>query len=423
MTLTQTSRPDYSALAVIMARRTAISEFCACASITLMSQQLLGSSSFILQLLLITLLSILNWQTILGKLGRAWPVLLLPVLAVASTLWSEDRGVSLRYSIQLAITYYAAIAIAGSVRLPRLVGGIYWATLIIAIGSVLSGHTGSSAEGAVLIGLTGSKNQIASLAQLLLVASALLAFDRSHALPVRLSIIIAVPLGLFLLLGANSATGILTALGGAAMIVGLIAIRPIQPSGRLAILIALALMATPFVVLKDTIVEEAQSISANVFHKDPGLTGRAYLWRQADRLIEDKPVLGHGYRATWLGKSVNTIGLLRWAHLPDGRGFNFHNTYKELGVDMGLFGNIAFIIGMGFAAFNVLYRYLQTGDLSVGFLLVMIGTIIAKTFSELMVGPMGIPVFLYTLAATVELNDQPTSSGEEIAELPAPANA
>jgi exopolysaccharide production protein ExoQ len=422
LTLTQTSQPDLSPLAGLLTNnRARISEICACAIVALMTQQVLGSISVVLQIALTFILTVLNWPTILGKLGRAWPVLLLPALAVASTLWSEDRGVSFRYSIQLSLTYYAAIAIAGSVKLSKLVSAIYVATLIIGIGSVLSGKTGNSVDGRVLIGLTGSKNQIAGLAQLLLAACPLLAFDRTQPMLLRLSILITIPLALKLLLGANSATGILTAIGSAGLIFGLMIIKPVPPSGRLAILLAVAVMATPFVVLKDTIIEEAQSISANVFHKDPGLTGRAYLWAQADRLIQDKPVLGHGYRATWLGKSAGSIGLLRWANIPDGRGFNFHNTYKELGVDMGMLGDIVFVIGIGFAALNTLYRYLQTGDLSIGFILVMVGTVVARTFSELQVGPFTIPVLLCAIAATVELHARGLDDDDATELAPAPA--
>ncbi|OJU08257.1 MAG: hypothetical protein BGN86_03445, partial [Caulobacterales bacterium 68-7] len=315
------------------AKKDRICQILCCIIVALMTQQVLGAISVLLQLMLVGGLVLLKWQQIILRVGKAWPVLLFPVFALLSTLWSDDPSVSFRYGLQLVFTYLVAIAVAASITPSRLVGAIYLASLIIAILSILSGRQGNSEVGPVLVGLTGSKNQIAALAQLLLAACPLLFFDRSHSRFLRTTALVTAPAAFYLLIQAQSATGILTAIGATGLIVGLMALRVIPPTGRVAALVAVVLLAAPFVILKDLIIEQAQSVSTTVFKKDATLTGRTYLWRQADRLIEERPVVGHGYRATWLGKSATSIGLLRWADVPDPRGFNFHSTYKELRVD------------------------------------------------------------------------------------------
>lgn len=394
------------------AKKDRICQILCCIIVALMTQQVLGAISVLLQLMLVGGLVLLKWQQIILRVGKAWPVLLFPVFALLSTLWSDDPSVSFRYGLQLVFTYLVAIAVAASITPSRLVGAIYLASLIIAILSILSGRQGNSEVGPVLVGLTGSKNQIAALAQLLLAACPLLFFDRSHSRFLRTTALVTAPAAFYLLIQAQSATGILTAIGATGLIVGLMALRVIPPTGRVAALVAVVLLAAPFVILKDLIIEQAQSVSTTVFKKDATLTGRTYLWRQADRLIEERPVVGHGYRATWLGKSATSIGLLRWADVPDPRGFNFHSTYKELRVDTGNVGAALWVIGFLFGAFVVLRYYLLTGDISCAFLLVMVATLGVKSFSELIVGPFSTMVLLPVCAAAILLTRTETDGDE-----------
>jgi exopolysaccharide production protein ExoQ len=78
--------------------------------------------------------------------------------------------------------------------------------------------------------------------------------------------------------------------------------------------------------------------------KDVTLSGRAYLWTRAAELIRQNPLLGTGYGAFWV--QGNPYAEEIWAHFQvTGRGgFNFHNQWYDLGVQLGYVGQaVAFL--------------------------------------------------------------------------------
>src|SRR6185295_17075285 len=77
---------------------------------------------------------------------------------------------------------------------------------------------------------------------------------------------------------------------------------------------------------------------ARFFDKDPTLTGRTYLWQRAADLIAEKPVFGKGFSAFWVQGNTDAEGLWRYAHIASRDGFNFHNTFIDLLVQVGWFG-------------------------------------------------------------------------------------
>ena len=78
------------------------------------------------------------------------------------------------------------------------------------------------------------------------------------------------------------------------------------------------------------------------------------MWAKADAWIEKSPLIGHGYRAFWSSGSSDSMGVLHSNGLTDFRGFQLHNTFKEIRVDTGWLGLIVFL---GTAAF-FLYKTL-----------------------------------------------------------------
>lgn len=355
--------------------------------LTLMSIQILGPISNVLQLLLLAVLAGLFWRQVVQGLSRSWILLLYPALAVASTFWSSDPDITFRYAIQFFITALAAILVATALAPRSFLAAVYIANVLVVVGSIFSGRYGASMEGPVLIGLTGSKNQMALVCQLTLASAVAVMVDRTQARWLRLSTIGGVIVALILLIQAKSAGGILTAIGTTLAFVGLMLLRPLPRKLRITAVIAGLLIVTPMVVMKDAIVEQAQRISTDVFKKDATLTGRTYLWAQADRLIEQRPAIGHGYRSVWLGKSVTTTGLLRWANLPDGRGFNFHNTFKEVTVDTGFLGLAVFVFTLGVGGFLLFARFLAEGTIVWAFFFATYLSFVARAFAELIVGP------------------------------------
>jgi O-antigen ligase len=94
------------------------------------------------------------------------------------------------------------------------------------------------------------------------------------------------------------------------------------------------------------------NFATETLHKDiVTMTGRTTLWAKADELARAKPLLGHGYQAFWIQGNLDPEALWEELDIPGRAGFNFHNQFKELRVDLGWAGVVVFYsvlaIGLG----------------------------------------------------------------------------
>lgn len=286
-------------------------------------------------------------MTVFQALLRCWPILIVAGLAPLSALWSTDPSVSVRYGVQLAITLGAAVALA-SVTGPRaFLRIVFLGSLFVLALCILSGRQGGSPQGPVLIGLLGSKNEMGQLCQLAICSAIMTALSRDEARWLRL---LALPAAAFagLVLAYTFAAGAVLTTLAFLLAAAVFALGSRLPTGSKLLLAGLLLLfAVPLWLIQADIVRFYEWFVVDVLGKDIGLTGRDYLWAHADRMIGDRPVLGHGYRSTWLGSGPDTIGLLRWAGLSSGAGFNFHDTYREWMVDFGIAGAVVILLGLG----------------------------------------------------------------------------
>jgi exopolysaccharide production protein ExoQ len=310
----------------------------------LMSTEGIGGAAFVvIEFGLVGLLVATHPKTFLDTVLRWWPLMLTPMLAVASTLWSPVPDISLRYSAQLLFTVFTGVFSARLMPPRRWVCTFMLSLLMFCVISILSRREGQSDVGMVLIGLAGSKNSMSAFGQMLLIASIavmLMGVDR----PLRLLAMAAAPVGAFIVVITNSATAAIFALGGAAMIAILWFARRMTPGGRLATVVMCALVLAPLIFLAPEISAIRDHILYDTLNKDPTLTGRTLLWARADDLIAHKPFLGYGYQSIWMGDSFDTIGLKRLTGITDGRLFHFHNTFRQIAVDTGLAGMAIFAV-------------------------------------------------------------------------------
>ena len=269
---------------------------------------------------------------------QCWPLLLVAALAMLSALWSTAPSISLRYGSQLGITILAAVLMVSVLRPDGFMRVVFLSSAVVLALCLISGRQGPSLGGPVLIGVLGSKNEIGGLTHLLLCSSLALAADRSQPRWLRLSTLPAGAAGLFVLLTGFSAGAVLATLMFAGVFAILMLAARTPPAIRVLLILCLLAFAVPLWMLRADLVVMWEDFVVNVLHKDVGLTGRDYLWAYADRLIADRPLLGHGFRSTWLGSGAETIGLLRWAGLTSGAGFSFHDNYREWLVDFGYAG-------------------------------------------------------------------------------------
>lgn len=368
---------------------------------------------------IVGLLFLLRTPMFLDVATRWWWLLLTPMLAAMSGLWSDLPVVSTRYGVQFLYTCFVGVLLARLLTPRRFILTLMVAFFVFCLLCVLSRRMGSSAEGMVLIGLTGSKNQMGYAAQVLMLASLAVLLMRNVAMPLRWIALLALPLSVYLVAGTNATTAVLLALGGSALLAALWFAQRLPPGGRLATVLMLALVAAPLTALTPELLDAISRFTSETLHKDPTLTGRTLLWERADALIAQRPLLGYGFQSVWLGDSSESIGLRRLANIDDGRQFHFHHTFRQISVDTGLLGLSTFVLTMLAVAYGHLRQVMLRADVEVSFFFVLFALMLARAFTDLIVGPFSAHTLLF-FACGVYAFWRPEAAGEVQPQAAAP---
>jgi exopolysaccharide production protein ExoQ len=212
---------------------------------------------------------------------------------------------------------------------------------------VSGGHVaiGVGAGGEAFSGLTESKNLLADIASTgLIVSLAVIAMAVRGKAWLWLGFgVVAAAMQLYAVSAARSAGAVL-GLGIGVMAFG--ALLALIAAGRVVrawltsvLAVVLVGVGLNYGWLSQLMIQTA----ADVFDKDPTLTGRTYLWYRAADLIQEKPLLGRGYQAFWLQGNMDAEGLWRYFDITIRSGFTFHNTLVEILVTLGWLG--VFVVG------------------------------------------------------------------------------
>lgn len=275
----------------------------------------------------------------------------LPLLALASTLWSQAAAITLRNAIELLLVTGIGVLIARAQRLRSFLSAFMCMMLVsVVVGAATGRRAAVGVHGDMaLIGIFGSKNNFALMISMMMLSAAAVLADRLQPRPLRLLGLFGLVIGPPLLVMAKSVGAMVTlilALGclGFFTLAGRLSRRLRPALYVLATLLALVMVAT-FLILQDAGVLEMLLRSAG---KDTSLTGRTFLWSRADGLIPLHPLLGVGYQAFWVQESVEAEGLWRVSVILSRFGFHFHNLYYETAIELGYAGVV--ILGVTLAA-------------------------------------------------------------------------
>lgn len=296
-------------------------------------------------LMLCAMLILARAKDALGTL-RWWPLMLLPIFCLMSFIWSDLPAVSARYGFQFLFTVFLAIFFAQMLGPRRFAIALFISMFAFCLASIASNKQGFSDTGLVLVGFTGSKNAMAGVAQLLFAPALALLFDKGAPRIIRMASVPGMLVALYIIGTVQSAGAILMLVICTTVFMGLMFLRHLTPAARMGSVLAGVLILSPLAFATTEIEAMIDTIRTDVLRKDEGLTGRSYLWSIADDLISRRPILGYGYQSLWNSDGPETTGILRWANLTSGSGFNFHNTYRQIGVDVGLVGVAIFVVTM-----------------------------------------------------------------------------
>jgi len=302
----------------------------------LIFEALFGSLSALLFLVSGCLLLITKPVASLKGILRFWYVLILPGYCLLSILWSQFPGLSLRYALQFAITVAIAIGIATRISPTAFLRCLFSIYGIGLAGSVLFGRVRDDIG--AWVGIFGSKNAFAAVICAFTLASIGILFDRGAPRPMRFAALAGLAAAGPLLIKAQSTGAILFIVPASAVALAVLLSRRFTHWQKLflgGLLLCLSLVSLILVLqYSDVLFQNLLDTSG----KDVTLTGRTELWDFAAQFIREHPWLGLGYRAFWV-QGFPPAELL-WAifGIQARAGFNFHNTYVNNAVEIGLVG-------------------------------------------------------------------------------------
>ena len=272
-------------------------------------------------------------------------ILVIPIFAVLSVLWSQYPVDTLKYSLEFALTVGIGVLLSAAPHPKAVLWGVFLAFASYVLAALAFGQSvdvGNNGETA-FSGLTQGKNLMGDIAANgTLVSLACLVAAVEDRRPFRMLGVLAVTaLETYVLLKARSAGALL---GMVPAVLALIFALAMRPAGLTMRLIATMFMSLAAAVMAVAYGSAIVQDSMTLFDKDPTLTGRTYLWQRAADFIAEKPALGTGFNAFWVQGNPDAEGLWRFGGIVDRMGFSFHNTLIELLVNVGWVGVFVFAL-------------------------------------------------------------------------------
>ena len=384
-----------SPLNIPSARRSPFIETACCfaAVASLAASPLVGTVPAAIFLVSIAVLAFLRPAETVRDIALFLPLLALPLLAMVSTIWSDAPERTLRAAIQMMLTMMAAIMICRRISSGTLILMLF-AAMAVACMFAVPAIPDALARRQPLIGPYGSKNAMAYAAHLLIALSLAVAFEPKRSAWWRLAACCAIPPALGLMYLAQSAGALMS------LIISSIVFPSLVIFGRVGIRWRACIVAFVLVTLAIALVglSDLQTAAADfrqdVLHKDATLTGRAFLWDFAYRLAHARPMLGYGYYSFWREGNIDAEGLWRHFGINTRTGFNFHNTFIEIRIDLGWTGLIVLVTTCAAIVGLALVRQFARPSVGLAFLLALTVSELVRSAGEV---SLFVPFSYYTV--------------------------
>ena len=289
-----------------------------------------------------------------GLYAAAWPARcwrwveqyrlpwLLPLFAITSTCWSVEPGISFKLGIEFLFFTVISVMASRGQTLRSLISSLMCALLIGVVLSALFRTTaaiGTTGEIA-LIGVFGSKNNLANFVCLSMISSVSVLADRKQSGPLRILGLAGLMLDPIMLIKAHSLGALLAGGGAIVAVIAFIMLSKLSRRQRNLVLPLVVILSVGLVGFVMLALQQGFDLSTLLAAagKDASLTGRTFLWSRARDYIGVRPLLGVGYQSFWVQGHVEAEALWRFAQIQSRSGFHFHNLYYETAVELGQLG-------------------------------------------------------------------------------------
>lgn len=275
-----------------------------------------------------------------GTAARAaWPILIWPVVAWLSVAWSVDPGTTAGQALRFSVTVLIGILLGARYPVDRLAQMVFYVVLAGVGASVLLALAQvplSIAPGGEARGIYFHKNMLGGQAILLFAVSAILVMS-GWRIPLSLIGCTVALMGVGL---SGSATAAATT---AVLAVGLpmLAALALRPLAAITVVLCAVFFAGLVAVAFAHLGTDPYTEALRLLDRDPTMTGRSDLWAAGIAQFWDRPILGAGFGAFWTG-ALDWRTQLVLNELGDVG--HFHNTFLEVGVQLGFLGLGAFVL-------------------------------------------------------------------------------
>ncbi|MEO0881131.1 MAG: O-antigen ligase family protein [Pseudomonadota bacterium] len=361
----------------------------------------------------------LRYEQTLPVALRAWPILLIPALAIASTLWSASSTAALRLGIMMTATAVIAIYLCSRLTPREIVRAAFFACAVSAIVALFEVPKVGTTEG-----LYAEKNIFAVRMQLIAMVCLGVALDRGQNTALRLSALPFVVLTTYLVIQGESATALLLAGGSIVLMVSIwlvwTNVSKIRHLRSLLVLVAGTVVAAGGLVVLNLPNNTLLNDGLFLIGKDTTLTNRTVLWADAARLAEQRPWLGVGAAGFWTPLNGDAESILAYSHKRPGTKFSFHSVYYESLVHLGRVGLAFMIVQIGWVLSGAVRHWLRVPDMPQAFLVLIAVSTFAVTFTEsVLFGVIDIGIVLF-LVAGVSAVAEPARFRQVLAPPPPP---
>jgi O-antigen ligase len=99
-------------------------------------------------------------------------------------------------------------------------------------------------------------------------------------------------------------------------------------------------------------------------------------------------LLGYGYQSIWMGDSTETIALQRMTGITDGRQFHFHHQFRQIAVDTGYVGLVAFVGVLIATFFAGMRQLLLHPSVPTSFFFILFMLMATRSFTDVIIAPL-----------------------------------
>ncbi|MEM7767273.1 MAG: O-antigen ligase family protein [Pseudomonadota bacterium] len=341
---------------------------------------------------------VLRRREILPIIRRSWLLFTIPVLVTLSMAWSPASSAAMRLGIFMILTSGIAVYVASRFTLSQIIRCLFFA----GIGGLL--WTLSSPIPFNLGGPFDHKNILAKRMMVTTMAGLAIAYNPREMTPLRLLGVVIALISGYIVTQAESATSMVFLAVSVATLTLIWAVwmgaAKVQFLRGSLVLVVMALLVGVGMYLTSVDINKLYVGFLDALGKDATLTGRTQLWEAGERVVKERPLFGVGAEGFWMWTRGDAYSLLEASYKQAGTRFNFHNSYYEVQVHLGLVGLAFLWATMIWCVFRSGLAWVKSQTIVRSFFLLLTLIVFTYSFTEsLMYTVFDIDVMLFFVAA------------------------